>query len=218
MAGTQLNRRLTQQDASFLYFERPNQPMHGVSVGIYDGDLALDDVIRVTEERLHLVPRFRQKLVFPPFLLAHPTWEDDPDFDIRNHIIEDTLPAPGDDRALAAVAAKYLVPPLDRTKPLWKMVVVRGRADGDTAILSMVHHAMIDGVSGVDLMLVTHDLTPDADSPPPEPWRPAPQPRRRSTDSGRRRPRHGRSGSTTPWRHRCPASFSRRRACPSTAR
>jgi len=84
----ELNRRLTQQDASFLYLERPNQPMHGVGVAVYDGHLSLDDVIRVTEERLHLMPRYRQKLVFPPYLLTHPTWEDDPDFDIRNHITE----------------------------------------------------------------------------------------------------------------------------------
>jgi WS/DGAT/MGAT family acyltransferase len=178
MAGTELNRRLTQQDASFLYFERPNQPMHGVGVGVYEGHLSLDEVIRVTEERLHLIPRYRQKLVFPPYLLTHPTWQDDPDFDIRKHITEETLPAPGDDRALAEAAAKYLVPPLDRSRPLWKMVVVHGRADGNTAVFSMVHHAMIDGVSGVDLMLVTHDLTPDAEPPPPPetPWQPAPLP------------------------------------------
>ena len=173
-----LNRRLTTQDASFLYVERPNQPMHGVGVAVYEGHLTLDEVIRVTEERLHLLPRYRQRLVFPPFGIAHPTWEDDPDFDIRNHITEETLRPPGDDRALAEAAAKYLVPPMDRSRPLWKMVVVQGRADGNTAIFSMVHHAMIDGVSGVDLMLVTHDLTPDAAPPPPpaSPWQPAPLP------------------------------------------
>ena len=177
MAQTELNRRLTQQDASFLYFERPNQPMHGVSVGIYEGYLSLDDVIRATGERLHLIPRYRQKLVFPPYLLAHPTWEDDPDFDIRNHIVEETLSPPGDDQALAEAAARYLVPPLDRTRPLWKMAVIHGLANGNTAILSMVHHAMIDGVSGVDLMLVTHDLTPNAAPPQPAPpWQPAPIP------------------------------------------
>src|SRR5215208_3860423 len=176
--ASELNRRLTQQDASFLYLERPNQPMHGVGVAVYDGHLSLDDVIRVTEERLHLMPRYRQKLVFPPYLLTHPTWEDAPAFDTRNHITEETLPPPGDDRALAAAAARYLVPPLDRSRPLWKMVVVQGHADGNTAVFSMVHHAMIDGVSGVDLMLVTHDLTPEAEPPPPPPapWQPTPIP------------------------------------------
>jgi diacylglycerol O-acyltransferase len=178
MTHAQLNRRLTTQDASFLYFERPNQPMHGVGVAVYEGHLTLDDVIRVTGERLHLLPRYRQKLVFPPFGIAHPTWEDDPDFDLRHHITEDTLPPPGDDRAVASAVARQLVPPLPRDRPLWKMVVLHGRADGNTAILSMVHHAMIDGVSGVDLMLVMHDLTPDA-APPPSPatpWQPAPRP------------------------------------------
>jgi diacylglycerol O-acyltransferase / wax synthase len=178
MISHQLNPRLTTQDASFLYFERPNQPMHGVGVAVYEGRMTLDDVIGVIAQRLHLMPRFRQKVVPAPLGITHPTWQDDPDFDIRNHITEETLPAPGDDRMMAEAIAKELVPPLDRSRPLWKMVVVHDRADGNTAVLSMTHHAMVDGVSGVDLMLVMHDLTPDGSPivPAATPWQPAPMP------------------------------------------
>lgn len=178
MTSSTLNRRLTTQDASFLYTERPNQPMHGASIGVYEGELTRDEVIRVMEGRLHLLPRYRQRVVFPPFGIAHPTWEDDPSFDIRNHIVEETIPAPGDDRALASLVGRLMAPLLPRDRPLWKTVVLRGRADGNTAMVSMVHHAMIDGVSGVDLTLLMHDLTPDAPPrPAPErPWQPAPLP------------------------------------------
>jgi WS/DGAT/MGAT family acyltransferase len=178
MTSSQLGRRLTTQDASFLYVERPNQAMHGVGVGVYAGRLDLDEIMRVMEQRLHLLPRYRQKLVFPPYGIAHPTWEDDPDFDLRRHIEEVSLTAPGDDRALSDAVAVELARLLPRDRPLWRMVVVQGSADGNTAILSMVHHAMIDGVSGVDLMLVMHDLTADAPppTPPASPWQPKPLP------------------------------------------
>jgi diacylglycerol O-acyltransferase / wax synthase len=176
MASQQLSRRLTPQDASFLYIERANQPMHGVQVAIYQGRMTLDEVIRVIGDRLHLMPRFRQKVMSPPFGIAHPTWEDDTDFDIRHHITEETLSAPGDDRAMAGAIARELTPLLDRRRPLWRMVVVQGRDDGNTAVLTMAHHAMVDGVSGVDLTLVMHDLTPDAVPPSPGPWQPTPPP------------------------------------------
>ncbi len=178
MISHQLNPRLTTQDASFLYFERPNQPMHGVGVAVYEGSMTLGEVTGVIAERLHLMPRFRQKVVPAPFGITHPTWQDDPDFDIANHITEETLPAPGDDQMMAKAIAKQLAPLLDRSRPLWKMVVVHGRADGNTAVLSMFHHAMVDGVSGVDLMLVIHDLSRDAAPVPPAttPWQPSPVP------------------------------------------
>jgi diacylglycerol O-acyltransferase / wax synthase len=178
MTSQQMNRRLTAQDASFLYIERFNQPMHGVFCGVYEGHLTLDDVTRHISGRLHLMPRFRQKVVFPPYGIAHPTWESDPEFDIGKHIIEEKLAAPGDDRTMGSLLGKYLAPLMDRSRPLWKMIVLQGRADGNTAVLSMVHHAMVDGVSGVDLTLVMHDLKPDAPppSPPSSPWQPAPMP------------------------------------------
>jgi diacylglycerol O-acyltransferase / wax synthase len=178
MMETRLNRRLTTQDASFLYVDRPTQPMHGAWVGLYEGHLPLDDVITVIESRLHRLPRYRQKVVFPPFVISHPTWEDDSDFDIRRHIVQETLPAPGDDRAMGTFIGKLLAPQMDFTRPLWKMVVLQGRADGNTAVISLVHHAMVDGISGVDLLLVIHDLKPDADppAPPATAWQPTPLP------------------------------------------
>jgi diacylglycerol O-acyltransferase / wax synthase len=178
MTETRLNRRLTMQDASFLYVDRPSQPMHGAWVGLYEGHMALDEVIRAIEGRLHRMPRYRQKVVFPPFIISHPTWEDDADFDIRRHIVEDTLPPPGDDGTMATVVGKLLSPQMDFTRPLWKMVVLQGRADGNTAVIHLTHHAMVDGISGVDLLLVMHDLRPDAEppAPPTTVWQPAPQP------------------------------------------
>ena len=95
-----LNRRLTTLDSSFLYFEKSNEPMHIGSCSVYDGDLTAETVAAVLEARMHRLPRYRQRVVFPPFGFAHPTWEDDPDFDVRNHVVERTLPAPGDRDAL----------------------------------------------------------------------------------------------------------------------
>ncbi len=177
MISHQLNRRLTTQDASFLYFERPAQPMHGVGVAVYEGHMTRSEVTETVARRLHVIPRFRQKVVPAPFAITHPTWEDDTEFDIGYHITEETLPPPGDDRAMAKAIARQLAPPLDRSRPLWRMVVVHGRSDGNTAVLSMFHHAMVDGVSGVDLMLVLHDLTASAPPAPEGPhWEPTPTP------------------------------------------
>lgn len=178
MAPKALNHRLTTLDATFLYTEKPTQPMHVGGSMVYEGRLSRDVLVRALESRLHLLPRYRQKVVFPPFAMAHPTWEDDPAFDIRNHVAEVTLPPPGDDRALSDVGGRAFAGMLDRDHPLWQLIVVHGRGDGNTAVVWKVHHAMIDGVSGVDLTMVLHDLKPDA--PPPEPpsapWQPRPLP------------------------------------------
>jgi diacylglycerol O-acyltransferase len=174
----ELNRRLSISDASFLYVEKPNAPMHVGSCLIYDGHVSADALTSVLRERIHLMPRYRQKVVFPPFALAHPTWEDDPDFDVSRHVREATLPAPGDDRVLSEVGGHAYAPPLDRNRPLWEAIVFQGRADGNTAVVWKIHHAMVDGVSMVDLMMVLHDLKPDASPPPPpeRPWQPRPIP------------------------------------------
>lgn len=178
MARTDLNRRLSTQDASFLYVERPNQPMHVGSVNVYDGHISREDLIEVLESRMHLIPRYRQKVVFPPFGIAHPTWEDDPDFDVQRHIQEVALPAPADDRTLSEVGGRLFAQVLDRSHPLWQLALVQGHESGNTIMMAMVHHAMVDGVSGVELQLVLHDLTADAEPPaPPEgQWQPRPLP------------------------------------------
>src|SRR5438046_2128658 len=127
-----LTRRLTTPDAGFLYSEKSNNPTHVGSIGVYEGHISRDELIEIMEQRLHLLPRYRQKVVFPPFNAAHPTWEDDPNFDIRNHIEEITLPPPGDDQVLSEVGGRAFAPPLPRDRPLWKLVLIQGRPDGNT--------------------------------------------------------------------------------------
>ena len=178
MAQTNLSRRLTNLDAGFLYFERPNQPMHVGGCMIYEGAVSREELMQVLMDRLHLLPRYRHRVVFPPFGANHPTWEDDPDFDIRHHVDEAVLPAPGDDRALSEFGARVYAPLLDRDHPLWKLIVLRGYRDGNTPVIWKIHHAMIDGVSGVDLTLLIHDLRREVE--PAEPaaagWQPQPLP------------------------------------------
>jgi len=172
-----LHRRLTSVDALFLYAEKPTQPMHVGGCLIYEGHVSRDELIRMLQQRMHLLPRYRQKVVFPPFGLAHPTWEDDPDFDIARHVDERTLPEPGDDRALSEAGGDAFAGMLDRDRPLWKLCLLQGRADGNTAAVWKIHHAMVDGVSGVDLTMVLHGLTPETSTPAePASWQPAPLP------------------------------------------
>jgi WS/DGAT/MGAT family acyltransferase len=174
MSQRDLSRRLTNIDAAFLYMEKPTQPAHIGGCTIYDGDLTREEVAAILSDRLHRLPRYRQRVVFPPFGLAHPTWEDDPHFDIATHIDEVMLPAPGDDPLLAEVGGRAYAGMLDRERPLWKLILLRGRPGGTTAMVWKIHHAMVDGVSGVDLSMVLHDLKPDAGPPasPPAPWQP----------------------------------------------
>src|SRR5262245_29865111 len=125
-----LNRRLTSIDAGFLYAEKPEQPMHVGGCMVYEGHVARAELCPLMLDRLHRLPRYRQRVVFPPFALAHPTWEDDPRFDIDDHIEEHSLPAPGDDRAMAEAGGRAYAGMLDRSHPLWKLCLLQGRADG----------------------------------------------------------------------------------------
>jgi diacylglycerol O-acyltransferase len=174
MSSITLKRRLTTLDAGFLYAERPDQPMHVGGCMVYEGQITRDELSRIVLERLHLVPRYRQVVVFPPFGLAHPTWEDDPEFDIANHVEELVMPAPGDDRVLSEFGGQVYAPMLDRRHPLWTLVLLHGRPDGNTAVIWKIHHALVDGISSVDMTMALHDLTPDAPPPvpPATPWQP----------------------------------------------
>jgi diacylglycerol O-acyltransferase / wax synthase len=172
-----LRRRLSSLDAGFLYGERPDQPLHIGGCLVYDGPITLDALTRLVASRLHLLPRYRQTIVFPPFGVAHPTWEDDPAFDLRNHLAEVTLPAPGDDHVLSEVGGALYFPMLDRTRPLWQLILVHGHRDGNSRLLWKVHHAMVDGVASVDLLLALHDRTADAAPAAPRTgWQPPPLP------------------------------------------
>ncbi len=176
----ELNHRLTALDASFLYCEQPTQPMHIGSCMTYAGRLSRDEVIRVLADRMYLSPRYRQKVVFSPLHLAHPAWEDDPDFDVNNHVEELTLPAPGDERVLSEVGGQAYASRLDRDRPLWQVIVCHGSVDGNTTLIWKIHHAIVDGVSGVELLTITHDLKARAEVLPTTDvqWQPRPLPDR----------------------------------------
>ena len=172
-----LTRRMTATDAAFLYFERPHAPLHIGSLGIYQGQIPFDRFVAHIDSRMPLIPRYRQRAVFVPFSLAHPTWEDDPGFGIRNHIFEVKLPAPGNEEQLKEATTKLFAGQLDRSKPLWEMYVIHGIEGDKSAILSRVHHCMVDGVSGIELLLAVVDISPEPAPPPePTPWNPPPLP------------------------------------------
>jgi WS/DGAT/MGAT family acyltransferase len=167
--------RLTAVDASFLAQEGPTSHMHVGAVMIFDGPPpAYDDLADHVRSRLHLVPRFRQKLAFPPLETGRPLWVDDPSFNLEYHVRDTALPAPGSEEQLRALAARVHSQALDRTKPLWEMWLVQGLEGGRFALLSKTHHALVDGVSGVDLATVLFDLqpTPAEIEHPDTPWRP----------------------------------------------
>lgn len=175
--------RLTPLDASFLYLERPAMHMHVAGVSIFDpssrpdGRLRFEDVEAVITSRMHMAPRFRHKVRTVPMNIALPVWVDDPTFDLDFHLRRAALPAPGGRRELTEYVARILSRPLDRTKPLWEMYVIEGLEDGHVATLLKVHHAMIDGISGMHLAAALWDLSPEPPAiPPPEPWEPEPEP------------------------------------------
>jgi diacylglycerol O-acyltransferase / wax synthase len=173
--------RLTAVDASFIAQEGPNAHMHVGAVMIIDGPPpAYDDLADHVRSRLHLVPRFRQKLAFPPIETGRPLWVDDPNFNLEYHVRDTALPAPGSEAQLRALAARVHSQALDRTKPLWEMWLVQGLEGDRFALITKTHHALVDGVSGVDLATVLFDLTPmpAAVDHPATPWSP------RGTPSG----------------------------------
>jgi len=177
--------RLTALDASFLYLERPAMHMHVAALSVFDpssrpdGRLRHDDVARVIASRIHLAPRFRRKVVMVPGHLGLPVWADDPRFDLEFHVRRSALPAPGGRRELTDAVQRVLSRPLDRTKPLWELYVIEGLEEAHVATLLKVHHAMIDGVSGMQLAAVLYDVDPTPPEPPaPPPWNPEPEPGR----------------------------------------
>ena len=171
--------RLTAIDASFLAQEGSDAHMHVGAVMIFDGPPpeyeALCDHVRT---RLHLVPRFRHKLAFPPLETGRPLWVDDPSFNLEYHVRDTALPTPGSEAQLRALAARVHSQALDRSKPLWEMWLVQGLEGGRFALVSKTHHALVDGVAGVDLATVLFDLSPvpAAVEHPAEPWTPRPTP------------------------------------------
>lgn len=177
MATPSLHPRLTADDASFLYLERKEMPLHIGSVAVYEGEIPFDSFVRMVDAKLHLLPRYRQRVVPAPFNVGHPSWEDDPQFDIRNHIFEVRIDAPGDDAALRELSGKLFSGLMDRNRPLWSIHIIQGLEHGRSAMLSKVHHCMVDGVSGVGLMSIILDTAPDIAPPAEKPvFQPPPLP------------------------------------------
>ncbi|HUI52846.1 MAG TPA: wax ester/triacylglycerol synthase family O-acyltransferase [Terriglobales bacterium] len=157
---------LSAADAAFLYLERKDIPLHIASVCIFDGPIPFKQFVASTKSKLALVPLYKKIPVVPAWSLEFPTWRDDPDFDIRRHIFQVTLDAPGGEAELEALAAKLLSQVLDRNKPLWEMHVVDGLQDGRGAIIWRVHHSLCDGVSAADLMTKILDPSPEVSLKP----------------------------------------------------
>src|SRR3954465_15105358 len=176
------NNRLSALDSSFLHME-DNLPshMHVASVTIFDGEAPpYDEFCEGIAERLHMVPRYRQKLAFVPWAQGRPRWVDDPSFNISYHVRATALPPPGGEEQLRALAGRVFSQRLDRDKPLWEIWLVEGLEGGRFAMLSKTHHALVDGVSGADLLTVLFDVSPEPAVPPAaeSSWQPRPAPSR----------------------------------------
>src|SRR5271156_4135426 len=169
--------RLSPLDASFLHIEDDVSHMHIASVAIFEGPQPLfADIVAMVEGKLALVPRYRQVVKFVPFDLGRPVWADDPHFNIEYHLRHTALPAPGGEAELRKLVGRVMSQQLDRSKPLWEIWVVEGLEDGRWAMLAKTHHAMVDGISGTDLLAVIMDLSPDATRPAASAWTPRPSP------------------------------------------
>jgi WS/DGAT/MGAT family acyltransferase len=169
--------RMSVQDASFLHIESDERPMHVGGVSILEGPPPpFADVLAMVEGKLGLVPRYRQVVRFVPFALARPVWVDDPHFNLGYHVRRTALPEPGGDDELRTLVGRVMSQNLDRAKPLWEMWVVEGLGDGRWALVSKVHHAMVDGVASTDLMTVLLDKERHPERPPASRWSPEPAP------------------------------------------
>jgi len=176
-------RQVPGPDAAFLYGERPEWHFHVSALTLLDPTtserFSFEGVVAQLEQRLHLSPQFRWKLLESPLRmrLERPVWIDDPDFDITNHVHRVAAPQPGDRRAVGDLVGQLVSYKLDRSRPLWEMWMIEGLEDGRVALLAKIHHAIIDGQSGSELATLLYDL--EADPPPgdePPPYEPEPAP------------------------------------------
>jgi len=177
MTNSGVSTRLPPGDALWLYLEKPEMPLHIGSVFIFDGPISWEDLAAYIEAKLPLIPRYRQRVVFPPLLAGHPTWEFDPEFDLRNHVLQAHLER-GTLEALETKAGQIYSQIMRRDRPLWDLTVVDGLEGGRSALIARVHHCMVDGVAGVALLSVLLDSSAAQaqPSPPKEPFHPPPLP------------------------------------------
>lgn len=169
--------RLSPLDQTFLLLERDGQPMHIGSLMVFDGPApSYEELCAYLDSRLDQVPRYRQRIQTVPLNLSQPIWVDDPDFELEFHVRHTAVPKPGKTEQLGRLASRLLSQRLDLDRPLWEMWLVEGLAGGQWALINKVHHAMIDGLSGHDIMEVLLDKTSKVDANPPSKWEPAPAP------------------------------------------
>ena len=176
MAG---NDRLSGLDSSFLHLEDASAHMHVASVMLFEGEPPpYDELLETIERRLHLVPRYRQRLAYVPLGQGRPKWVDDPHLNLRYHVRSTALPSPGTEEQLKQLAGRVFSQQLDRDKPLWEIWMAEGLEGGRFAVLGKTHHALVDGVSGMDIISVLFDVSPDPAAPtdPGERWLPRPLP------------------------------------------
>ena len=167
-------------DALFLYIERPGQPLSIACVSVFEGSVSAKQVRELVESKLPLIPRYRQRVAFPPFNIGLPTWQFDPDFDIRNHIRQVTLRR-GTESDLKALTSQIVSTHLDRTRPLWDLTIVRGLEGKRTGMIARIHHCLADGIAGVGIMNVLMDQSP---VPAPPPHRQVTPPEPKPRDAG----------------------------------
>jgi WS/DGAT/MGAT family acyltransferase len=171
--------RLSALDASFLYLEHPTTPMHVGAVSIFRRPKSGFDyprLLRLIEQRIGLVPRYRQKVRHVPAELARPVWVDDEDFDLTYHVRRSALPKPGTDRALHDLIARLMSRPLDHTRPLWEIYLVEGLDRNRIAMLTKTHQALVDGVRAIDIAQVILDISPTPRDDYTETWSPRREP------------------------------------------
>jgi diacylglycerol O-acyltransferase len=153
--------RLSWGDSVFLNLERDGMPLNVAGVSILEGDIPFETYLRFVESKLPMIPRYLKRVTAPPFNVGLPSWDYDPDFDIRNHVREVTL-RHGTDAELKALAGKILSKAIDRLHPLWDMTLVRGLKGNRTALIARMHHCLADGIAGVGLMSMLMDASPVA--------------------------------------------------------
>ncbi|UQX89695.1 wax ester/triacylglycerol synthase family O-acyltransferase [Jatrophihabitans telluris] len=171
--------RLSSLDVSFLYLEGPTTPMHVGGLAVFaqpSGGFDYDTLADLISKRISLVPRYRQRIKSVPGHLASPVWVDDADFDLSYHLRRSALPKPGSEEQLRELLARVQSRPLDRNRPLWEMYLVEGLSDDRFAIITKTHHAMVDGISAIDISQVILDVSPVPREIPDDLWMPRQEP------------------------------------------
>jgi len=169
--------RMSTLDAEFLHLEDGIAHMHIGAVCVFaDPSPSFDEIAAMITAKLHLIPRYRQRVRSVPFELGRPVWVDDPHFNLDYHLRHTALPAPGDDAAFCRLMGRIMSQPLDRDRPLWETWLVESLEGGRWALVFKIHHCMVDGIAGIELLRVVLDLEANTTVGVPEPWQPQPEP------------------------------------------